>query len=301
MSELHENNTTPAQQETAAESAPDNKKKQILKIILRIAGIFFAVLILLVIFRDPLIRIATVRAGSYLTGTQVNLKRFSSTLTGRVSIHGFSVGNPEGFTRNNAVDFQEITVDLDLGSLLTDEIRINEILIRGMNVNFETNFNKSNLGAIQENLSSAEQTDTNTAAEKTQEPQKKQPEAKKSAKEQRVFIAKLTADNNSVSVTSSTINQVFTLPLPPFNLTDIGGNSIADTLNELTSLLINAISKAAVNVGGAVGSILSQSGSAVTDAVTATGDAVTKEAGTFGKDIQKQSSKFFKSLKNSFK
>ena len=299
MSELPENNETPVQPETAVECAPGNKKKKFLKIILRIAGIIFAVLVLLVIFRDPLIRIATVKAGSYLTGTQVNLKRFSSTLTGRVSIHGFSIGNPEGFTRNNAVEFQEITVDIDPGSLLTDEIRINEILIRGMNVNYETNFNRSNLGAIQKNLSSAEKTPE--PQKKQPEPQKKQPEAKKAAKEQRVLIAKLTADNNSVSVTSSTINQVFTLPLPPFNLTDIGGNSIADTLNELTSLLINAISKAAVDVGGMAGSILSQSGSAVTDAVTATGDAVTKEAGKFGKDIQKQSSKLFKSLKDSFK
>jgi len=227
------------------------------------------VLIIAFIFRDPIIRVATCKVGGFLTGTKVELQSFSSSVFGQVHLKGFSVGNPQGYSPAKAIEFKEIFVSVDIPSVFSDTIKVNEVRVVGMFVNFETKFNETNLGAIQSNLENV----SNSGKEEAPSGSGKTADKDK-PKQQKVYIAKLDATENSVAITSSTLSQTFKLPLPPVHLTDIGGDSIADTLSELTSELIASISKAAVNVGGAIGAAASQAGDAVGSALKATGKSL---------------------------
>ena len=249
-----------------------------------ILGILVILLAGLVIFRDPLIRLSVCKGGTYLAGTPVELKEFSTSLSGKVQLKGFSVKNPKGYTPSNALDFQEILVDIDLNSLFTDTIVIKQVKVVGLKVNFETRFNESNIGAIQENLNRI------SNAETQESPKGDSVENKKEEKSKKVLISLLDTEGTSVVFTSSTLNQPFTLPLPPVHLTDVGGNSLSDTLNELTTHLLSSVSNAALNAGGALGEWAKGAGS-----------ALTQEAGKLGKDLQKSGSKLFKSLTDKFK
>ena len=270
-------------QEVSQEPNETEKKKpsRLKKIFKGIGYAFLGLLILLILaflFRDPVIRIATCKVGSFLTGTKVELKHFSTSVTGKVHLKGFSVGNPQGYSPANAVEFEEIFVSIDIPSVLTDTIRINEIRVSGMNVNFETKFNETNLGKIQSNLEKLNKAGAKKAQEAGGESPKKQ--------QQKVFIAKLDAENNSVSVTSSTIKQTIKVPLVPVHLTDIGGESIVDTLSELTTLLISSVGKAAGNIGGIVGDAFKSAGN---------------QAGQLGKGIAEGGKKLFEPLTDKMK
>ena len=271
---------------TPAENNDGKKKIPRWKKILKWTGFtllgLLVVLIIALLFRDPIIKAVTCKVGSFLTGTKVELQHFSSTLSGQVHLKGFSVGNPKGYSSAKAIEFEEIFVSIDIPSVLSDTIKVNEIRVAGMFVNFETKFNETNLGAIQsnlENISGSGKEEAPSGSGKVTDKGKEN--------QQKVYIAKLDATDNSVAITSSTLNQTFKLPLPPVHLTDIGGDSIADTLGELTSQLIASISKAAVNVGGAIGSAASQAGEAFGSALKAT-----------GKGLQEGGSKLFKSFSN---
>lgn len=278
MSEEKIQEAAPEQNE-APKQKPSRRKKILKGIGYTLLGLL-VLLIIVFIFRDPVIRIATCKVGSFLTGTKVELKHFSSSVTGTVHLQGFSVGNPEGYSPANAIEFKEIFVSIDIPSVLSDTIRINQIRVAGMNVNFETKFNETNLGKIQANL------DRISNAGKEEAPSGSGDVADKKKKQQKVFIAKLDAEDNSVAITSTTLNQTFKLPLLPMHLTDIGGESIVDTLSELTTLIISSVGKAAGNVGGAIG-----------DAFKSAGD----QAGQLGKGIAEGGKKLFKPLTDKLK
>ena len=273
----------PAAEIPAAETSPSKTGKKI-----KTAGVVLAVLVIifsgLVIFRDPLIRLAVCKAGTYLAGTPVELKEFSTSLSGKVHLKGFSVKNPKGYTPSNALDFQEILVDIDINSLLTDTIVVRQVKVVGLRINFETQFKESNIGAIQNNLNRLSNTDPQESPRGDSVVNKKEEKSKK------LLIAQLDTTDTSVVFTSSTLNQPFTLPLPPVHLTDVGGNSISDTLSELTAYLLNSISNAALNAGGALG-----------DWAKGAGSALTQGAGKFGKDIRDGGSRLFQSLKDKLK
>ena len=287
--------TAPVEENAQENAAPVSRKKpKWLRVLGWTASILATLLILLLLFRDPIIRIATCKVGSFLTGTEVKLDKFSSTLSGYVSLRGFSVGNPKGYSKNNAIEFKEIIVSVNIGSLLTDMIKVEQILVTGMKVNFESNFTESNLGKIQSNLNAI----ANSGKEESPDGRE---ESDKNAEAKKVLIVKLDATDNFVAFTSSTLSQTVSIPLPPAHLTDIGGKPVSETLGELVNILIASVGNAATSVGGAVGNAFSQTGAAVSDGVSKTGSAVTKGAKDLGKGIGDGSSKLFKSIKKTFK
>ena len=94
------------------------------------AAVFAAVLcfaILLFLFRDRIVEIAICRAGSVFTGTEVKLQEFSSDLSGQIRLKGFSVGNPQGYSTGNAIELNELFINVDLPSLFQKQKIIRQI------------------------------------------------------------------------------------------------------------------------------------------------------------------------------
>lgn len=114
--------------------------KRILKISAWTFGIIFAILFLVLIFRDSLIKFGVTRIGSWIAGVEISMDSFDTSLTaGTVHLKGLRVANPAGFERQNMVDLEEFFLDIDTASLFTKEIVIEEIRVAGLESNAEFN------------------------------------------------------------------------------------------------------------------------------------------------------------------
>ena len=112
--------------------------KKILKITgFSLAGIF-AVLLLLVIFRDPIIKFGVTSIGSWITGVEITLEDFDTSLVkGSATVKGLRIANPKNFDRQYMLELGEFHADIDLGSLMTKEIVIEDIRVNDLNFTAE--------------------------------------------------------------------------------------------------------------------------------------------------------------------
>ena len=123
---------------------PEKKRlstgKKILKITAWSFGSLLAILLLLVIFRDPIIKFSVTSIGSWVTGVDIAMDDFDTSLfKGSATVKGLKVGNPAGFDEPNMLELEKFHADIDLGSLLTKEIVIEDIQVANLNLNAEFN------------------------------------------------------------------------------------------------------------------------------------------------------------------
>src|SRR5690606_36699221 len=96
-------------------------------------------------------------AGTQALGTPVTVDAVELDLAaGRASIFGFAIANPEGFSDNAVLSFQETTVVLDLANLSSQHVGIQSILARNPRVYFESQGRESNIDVLRQRLASAE-------------------------------------------------------------------------------------------------------------------------------------------------
>ena len=112
--------------------------KRILKISAWVFGVIFALLILAVIFRDSLIKFGVTRIGSWIAGVEISLDYLDTSLSeGSVHLKGLRVANPSGFERPYMVELEEFYLDIDPGSLTSQEIVIEDIRCLGLTTTAE--------------------------------------------------------------------------------------------------------------------------------------------------------------------
>jgi len=91
--------------------------------------------------------------GPDITGTSVTLSGVDiSLLSGNASINNLVVGNPKGFKSSEAFRVDEVSVKLDVGSLFSEQIRIEKILIDGAELTYEQVNKTSNIDALKRNV-----------------------------------------------------------------------------------------------------------------------------------------------------
>lgn len=142
----------PAEAEAEKKAAPEEKKKtkrrRILKWTLIGIGIFFAVVLLLlilaVVFRDPLIVAGVRLGGTEILGTKVELRMLDTSLTkGTVHLSGFSVDNPAGFDqRRKALLLGDLQVKINVKSVFTKKIEVEYVRIDGLQINCESDLSR---------------------------------------------------------------------------------------------------------------------------------------------------------------
>ena len=114
--------------------------KKILKITAWTFGSVFAFLLLLIVFRDPVIKFGVTSIGSWITGVDITIEEFDTSIfKGSANIKGLRVGNPAGFEKPNMLELEEFNADIDVASLFTKEIVIEDLRIAGLNVTAEFN------------------------------------------------------------------------------------------------------------------------------------------------------------------
>ena len=188
-----------------------------------------------------------------------------------------AVGDAVTSSETNALSFSEINVNLAMLSLPTDTLRIEEIVVRDLNIYGDLTF--SNIREIADNASGGEK--PGAAAEEAGADAKSEEsgDAEKGGKKvviDRVFITGTKFQWGHVVV-----------PIPDIEIKDIGKDEAVDeagAFDRVVDALCDAADKAqtglgtalkaAINGGKAVGKVVGDAAGAIGDAVGAVGDAV---------------------------
>jgi len=206
----------------AAKKAPrKSRANKVLKWVGITFGVIFALLILAILFRDPLIRFTTGAVGSYLTGTKVRLGVADTSLfKGYARIGGFTVDNPEGYNPNNkAIRLGEVYVKIRIGSLFTNKIEVEEVKVNGLEVYWEQSLTGVNLLDILSHVK-----------EKTKS--EKKPKKKSKESEQQVVIRHLKVEN---SFFNSNIMPKISLDMEKTDIGEDGGSSWSEFWGDLVN------------------------------------------------------------------
>jgi hypothetical protein len=248
-------------------------------------------LAVIVIFRDSIVETAVIRGGSAVVGTPVNIESFNTSLAGSVEIKGLTVGNPEGYHKPHIFSLDRVHVKIDPLSLLSDKIIIEEIIVSGLHIDFESKLTTNNLSDIRDNievnLGITDDGDTAAAAGKA-------PEQKEAAAQKELVIRHLSVSDYSVSVSSKMLYSSLVLILPPVDMENIGeGKPISETIDSLYMIIIESITKAVSASGkivgdaaGVVGDAAGVFGNAVNDIANGTASAAGDAVNAFGKQLK---------------
>lgn len=102
-----------------------------------------------------LIREAVLEYAPKATGASVSLDKVKvAIMGGKAGLANFSVGNPDGFKSDYAFKVRNIDVKIDMASLTSDVIHIEEVRIDGADLIYEIGSRGNNISKIQKNIES---------------------------------------------------------------------------------------------------------------------------------------------------
>lgn len=207
-------------------------------------------------------------------------------LRGYTSLRDLHIGNPEGFKTDGLFDLAEVTLRVDRGSILTDTVVINEILIKGMEVTYEKGLLTSNVGALLDQLAGDDDADADA---KKEEAAKEEAEAKDKADKggKKLIIKKLDIVDSKANLTiTAAMGHVIPIPLPDIHLTDIGqesgGASVGETIQSVLSAIFSTVESAISGAGDLIGGAAGAVGDGAAAVAGAVGDGAAAAAGALG-------------------
>lgn len=119
--------------------------------------VFLAVIVIgfvmLTLALDSIVKSNIESIGSEMTGTAVTVESVSiSPFSGKGSISGFRVANPEGYAQDYAIEMDEFSIEMDVWSLFSDEIIIRDITILAPFIYVEQRLPENNIREILQNV-----------------------------------------------------------------------------------------------------------------------------------------------------
>lgn len=194
-------------------------------VILLVGGVAF-------FYVDSLVKSGIEVVGSEVLGTSVTVSSVAiSPLSGSGTIRGLVIGNPEGFTAENIMQLEEVTVALNTSSLFSDVIEIAEVSVIEPEITYETKITTDNIRALLANLPSTEGGDS---------PSDASADAGKG-----LIIREFNLNGAQVNLVASIIEQ--SVVLGDIQLRDIGSESESATVSETLERVLGAISQAILN------------------------------------------------------
>ena len=202
-------------------------KKLLLSLVLVVVVVFAAAFFYL----DSIVKTGIEAEGSDVLGTSVSVSSVSiSPLSGSGTIRGLTIENPEGFTEDNIMQLGEVTVSLNLSSLLGDIIEIYEISVIEPVITYETKITTDNIRALLANLPStpgAANEDVAVDAGKG------------------FIIREFNLRDAQVNLIASIIEQ--SVVLGDIQLLDIGTENQAATVSQALEKIVGAVSERILN------------------------------------------------------
>jgi uncharacterized protein involved in outer membrane biogenesis len=207
-------------------------------LVLVIAGIFFALANL-----DKLVARAIETHGSAATQTEVSVSGVSISLKeGRGTINGLKIKSPEGYDIGDAFSLDDITLDIDIQSLRSEPIVIDEIRILAPTIRVQaTETGKTNIQELRRNVE--EHAGGGSGGS----------DGGSGGKEKRIRIKRFVFAEGSIEVDPTALGlERQMLVLPEIRLSDIGGEDGA-TPGEITRIVLEAVAKKAADKAAEAG------------------------------------------------
>ena len=225
---------------------------------------------------ESVVKAAVEKIGSDLTQTTVRLDDVKLSLTdGKGSLHGLHMTNPSGFGENDAFAFDLISIKVDLTTLASDVVVINEVVVEKPHILYEIGEKGTNIDTIRSNVES--QQGDGPASESSETP--------------KFVIKNLYLRDGTVSVAATGLmDQQLSVPLPDVHLTDVGkdgaGASPGDIVEQTLAAVGGGITTAVADIDldgirRGIEDAASGAGEAIEDAAEATGET----AGDVGEAI----------------
>jgi uncharacterized protein involved in outer membrane biogenesis len=204
-----------------------------------------------------------------------------SVFNGKGELHGFEIGNPEGFKSAKAIRVGSVAVAIQPKSVMAEKVVIPSIRVVGPEITYETDLKGSNLSKILDNVKEMAGTgSTNQPGQSGSKPKKLQ-------------VDEFVITGGKISVAATMLGgRGATLPLPEIRLSNLGQGPEGITPAELTEKAMSAILSGTVKAVAEGGAALAKQG---LDGVTSASTNVMNKAGAEGtKALQKVGDMFKK-------
>jgi hypothetical protein len=204
--------------------------KWVKRLIVAVVVLIVLVILGLFLFLDSIVKKGVQTVGPAVTKVDVKLGSAKiSPFSGSGELKNFMVGNPEGYNTSSAIQVGSIGVSVVPGSVTADKVIIRYVKVVAPEITFEGSLTgENNLSKILANVQGTE---------------KKKPETKEEAKGQ---TRKLQVDDFLLSgarVHASLLGQTLSVTIPDIHFTALGQGPEGITPAELTSKVLNAITK----------------------------------------------------------
>jgi len=257
------------------------KSRLLVKIILGILIVFVVLIVAALVFIDSLAKNALEKGAPLVLGTNVSVKRIHiEPFNGRVEIKNLIIDNPkESYSSDYAIKLGDIVADVDLKTITNDKIRIEEMVMRDVDVVYETNVISSNLQDILDNV---KKLDTKEKTEKEEE----KPEEKEEAKEKTLQVDTIELERVGITVQAKGAPaglpiKVSIDPMGPLGEDEEGITPVGLTLRILGAIVTTAIKSAGGSVteaATAIGTATADAAAGAANAAVETGKTVANEA-----------------------
>ncbi|GHC09896.1 hypothetical protein [Cerasicoccus arenae] len=162
------------------------------------------------------------KLGPEITGTKTYVESTSvNVFDGDIGINGLFIGNPEGFDKPSAMECGEIFIDIEPGSLFSDQIVINEIRIIAPKFTFESTLTSNNLTKLKSQIDA--NTKKYTSEKQPPPPPGEEPSPTAEASKKTLLLHKIIVTDGNVDLAVLKIEK--TLPLPQIQK-DFGGEGV---------------------------------------------------------------------------
>lgn len=203
-----------------------------------VAGIIIVVFLVLYFGLNSLIKTAVESYGPRITGVPVTLEDSDVSLfSGSGSLKGFSLGNPKGFTAPKALSADDITVQVDKGSLTSDVVVIRKIHIIKPLIVYERIGKTDNVSEIEQNIKSYTGSDSSQSKDDSQTD-----DGSKASK--KLIIEDFLIKDAVVQALLPDIQEEVLLEIPEIHLTGLGAEEGGITPKTMAARIIKALEAA---------------------------------------------------------
>jgi hypothetical protein len=166
---------------------------------------------------DSIVKNGIERFGTDVCGTRVSVASVDISLkTGRGTIRGLRVANPDGFSHDSAVELGDATLSVDIGSFNRDPIVIREIRVKAPVVNAEVDEKfATNVGRIRDHVQDYQARSAKPASGKQD-----------SGFEKRITIQSFVIEQGVIKGDATRVgSEKREWDMPPIELSNLGGDT----------------------------------------------------------------------------
>ena len=242
------------------------------KIILGILAVLVVLLVVAIILIDPIAKNALEKGAPLVLGTDVSVERIHiEPFNGRVEITGLIIDNPnESYSSEYAIKLGDIVADVDLSTVTKRKIRIEEMVMKDVDVVYETNVLSSNL---QEILDNVQKLDTAEKKEKQEDKGEKEEAEEKTLQVDLIELESVGVTVQAKGAAAGLPIKVTMDPMRNLGADEEGITPVGLTLRILGAIVTTAIKTAGGSVSDAAAAIGDATSAAVTGATAAAVDA----------------------------